>query len=302
VKAQTFPFSCYRSAQIVQDPVAMDQCHTPRSHSGISVASTTTSEESFKYAGWHVQGGLAWKDHETIQLHPGRGVLAQGWWQQPEKDCETPHAILAGCCLFDYRWQMHFEKRGKGNPAACKPLPSAHSRRDIMERLKKGHKVVKIVTPTTLGDYHRKLIQWQVNTAAEMGVTDIFYHLPAEEYHFHIRQLEAAAGFQIPEQHEALDKFADMVLCHLKQNISSTLPHCRLHILEPMKFGIKDPDESYLWPYINIRSLTQSPVVALEDLPEVHLAKLASQRSGEKINVLCVILDSSDPYKCIGAL
>ena len=138
-----------------------------------------------------------------------------------------------------------------------------------VEALSMHPQVSRILMPTTLGDYHLKLIKWQTAMLKALQVDEVFYHIPTEEYHCWIREVEVAAGCSLPEQHVLLDKFASAVM----QHICDLAPcSCKLHFIEPMKMqNLGSPVESFLWPYLNVGSLTDcSEVAALEDVGFSH--------------------------------
>ena len=118
--------------------------------------------------------------------------------------------------------------------------------------------------PTTLGEYHLKLIKWQMAMLKELQVEEVFYHMPTEEYHFWIREVEAAAGRRLPEQHDLLDSFAAKVMQYVQAHAPAS---CKLHFIEPMKTqNLESPVESFLWPYLSVQNLTDCcEVAAFED-------------------------------------
>ena len=124
--------------------------------------------------------------------------------------------------------------------------------------------VARILVPTTLGEYHLNLIKWQMAMLKELQVEEVFYHIPTEEYHFWIRELEVAAGRGLPEQHDLLDSFAAKVVQHIQAHAPAS---CKLHFIEPMKMqNLENPVESFLWPYLSMHSLTDHfEVAAFED-------------------------------------
>ncbi|CAE7878581.1 unnamed protein product [Symbiodinium necroappetens] len=149
--------------------------------------------------------------------------------------------------------------------------------------------------PTTLSEYHLRLIRWQTAMLKELQVEEVFYHIPTEEYRCWIREVEVAAGRRLPEQHVLLESFASRVMQHVQEHVPAS---CKLHFIEPMKTeNLESPVESFLWPYRNVESLTdRSEVAAFEDLLEVRLGEEAFQRTGRRIPTLSVILDEEHPF------
>ncbi|CAE7294290.1 unnamed protein product [Symbiodinium pilosum] len=260
-----------------------------------SGSTSSTESEAARptfYGSWKLQHGIA--TNQAASLHLERTDLAYGqaWWAKPGY---SPKAVIAGCCLLDCRWRMEFRKLGRGTPPASKPLARKHHREEAVARLLKGQKVARILVPTTLGEYHLKLIKWQMAMLKELQVEEVFYHYPTEEYHFWIREVEVAAGRRLPEQHDLLDSFAAKVMQYVQAHAPAS---CKLHFIEPMKTqNLESPVESFLWPYLSVQSLTDCfEVAAFEDLLELRLGEEAFQRTGRRMPTLCVVIDEDHPF------
>eukprot|EP00931_Biecheleriopsis_adriatica_P013406 TRINITY_DN1147_c0_g1_i1.p1 TRINITY_DN1147_c0_g1~~TRINITY_DN1147_c0_g1_i1.p1 ORF type:complete len:811 (-),score=124.46 TRINITY_DN1147_c0_g1_i1:501-2933(-) len=260
------------------------------------------SETCFNYAGWKIKDLEASKTFpgtaqpEAIKLVHAEAIPYQGWW--PQEPAEAPKIILAGCCLFDGRWQARCCPRGKGNPPAIKSLSSATRRDELFARLKKGHKVECVFVPRGLSQYHRRVIRWQAEALKVLQPEKVIYHLPVQEYHHYIDEFETHLGVKVDRMHELLDEFGQAVKREVERCLSPFAG--AICFLEPMKsHGCERPDDSFLWPYLNVHEFGDTNTIAgLEDLPEMYLSSAASKQTGTTIPVLCGILAvHGDPYR-----
>eukprot|EP00931_Biecheleriopsis_adriatica_P013410 TRINITY_DN1147_c0_g2_i4.p1 TRINITY_DN1147_c0_g2~~TRINITY_DN1147_c0_g2_i4.p1 ORF type:complete len:620 (-),score=103.67 TRINITY_DN1147_c0_g2_i4:210-2069(-) len=255
---------------------------------------TVMSEACFKYAGWTIDNLVASKTFpgttqpETIKLVPAEAIPYQGWW--PREPAEAPKVVLAGCCLFDGRWKARCFPRGKGNPPAVKSLSSSTRRDELFARLKKGHKVECVFVPSGLGEYHRRVIRWQAEALKALQPEKVVYHLPVQEYHHYIDDFEAHLGVRVPRMHELLDEFGEAVKTEVVTYLSPFTD--TICFIEPMtNHGCECPNDSFLWPYLNVHEFGDARTVAgLEDLPEMYLSSSASKQTGMTIPVLCGVL------------
>ena len=256
---------------------------------------------SFTYAGWNIgmlqaSTGAGYEGKPiNVQLEEGVSVAYQGWW--PKQPTTPPKVIIAGCCLYDYRWQLRFAKRGKGNPPSSMCLASSKSRSRALSKLRDGQTAVSVVVPRALGTYHTKLINWQVDMIRELQPEQVFYHVPVAEYHSYIDELEQGLGRTIPKLHSLLDEFASTISDLIMERCKSC---ARVSFIEPPQDQLSSPIDSFLWPYMNINRIVAESIdqiIGLEDIPELRLVQEAAIRSGYTIPVKCAVLDMTDPFR-----
>lgn len=233
------------------------------------------------------------RDNVTIALRPSHHVRFEGWW--PSKPPEVKN-VISGICLWDGRWQVEFEKKGKGNPPARRSLAFPRDRSLAYEKIGEyGDRVSKIYLPEEPSTYHTKLIAWQAEKYREFAPETVFYHIPIPEYHFFLRDLERLVG-SLPEAHEALDNFSAKVKTLIDEAFSFLGE--RLHLIDPSSLpGGRFPTDSFLMPYTDPEKcgIPREGLCGIEDIVEVRLAIEA----GEYINtipVLVGVIDVPSPY------
>lgn len=206
--------------------------------------------------------------------------------------------IISGICLFDARWLLEFEAKHR-NPAGKNSLASPMEREKAFKKIKKGLAVKKIYYPIKPGEYHKKLINWQVSKFNNLKPKRILYHLPTLEYHCFIETLENYLTIKLPTLKKCLELFAknikDMLLFAMDKNkINKNL----LEIIQPMNMGATDPNKSFLLPYLHPKKfgIKKNDLIGVEDLIEIKLSTLSKKETGYQIPTILAIIDIPHPF------
>lgn len=202
--------------------------------------------------------------------------------------------VISGICLWDARWQVHFKPKNKANPGAKRSIALPSERKDAFERIKNGQEIEKIFIPLNPGVYHLKLLRWQVEKLKELNPRKIVYHVPIEEYHIYIRQLEELVKYPLDILHLALEDFYKKIL-KMIEKFTKELNISNFEILS----GIcQDPEESFLFPYLYPEKFgsEKSFTLGVEDFVELRLSIEAQKITKRLIPVIGVILEIPHPY------
>ncbi len=255
-----------------------------------------------KYFVWTIDNNVATRvmpqgDVVSVQLsRTDNAVAYEGWW--PSEPRGERSILLTGICLWDARWQVEFEKAGRGNPPARRSLALPAEREDVYRRLTAGSRVQKIYYPHSLNAYHDILISWQKEKIDALRPKKVLYHLPLVEYHRFIQELELGVGTPLPVLHASLERFAHNVREKIIDRFGSVMPEKRLEFLETTQ---SDPNESFLEPYMYPErfGIRREDLVAMEDLVELRLSYEAQKRNAaaRPIPALYGVLRIPPPYK-----
>lgn len=219
------------------------------------------------------------------------GVLYEGWW--PKQPQAKPEVVLTGICLWNASWALGFASKTGSSVRRSPALP--REREDAFNRIARGERVLEVVIPTELCVYHKLLIDWQVRKIGQLRPGRVLYHLPAQEYHQYIRDLEAKLG-SLPQLHEQLDGF----VCKARIAIQEAFRATEIEFISPMNNGARTPMDSFLLPYLSphlFGILPKTRVVGVEDLVEVGLSASAFERTNMgPTPVLAAVLALPHPY------
>jgi len=223
------------------------------------------------------------------------GARYEGWWPQSMDEKKRTVAI-AGNCLWDGRWAVQFKKIERGNNGARRSLALPYGRKDVGERIIKGQQIEEIRYPIHPSLYHRNLIEWQGRKFESLMPEKILYHLPASEYHCFIRTIENITGKHLEKLHLELDVFVS----HIRHMIETSFGDLMevVTFIDPMSWGVVEPEQSFLWPYLNSEMLgiSASDIYGVEDLAELKLAVTALHKNGHCIPVMCCVPTIPDIY------
>nr|XP_012561444.2 uncharacterized protein LOC105846860 [Hydra vulgaris]XP_047129798.1 uncharacterized protein LOC105846860 [Hydra vulgaris] len=200
--------------------------------------------------------------------------------------------MVSGVCLWDCRWKIEFfNKKKVSNPGVVRPLSLSITRNEAFKFIKEGTKVKSITVPKGLSRYHKLYFNWLKESVQKIKVKHIFMHIPLDEYHFYIKELENHLSKSLPYIHKCLDYFGQEIMkevcCIFEQ---SKVKHT---FLNPMSdFNVPSPIQSYRYAYNELtEKYPGEEFFAFEDLREFKLL------TGSKIaNGLFSILDHPDPY------
>ena len=227
----------------------------------------------------------------TIELNRAAHVLYEGLYGVLPVSVST---ALAGACLYGREWEVEFEHLIKSNPP-CRKSPALESERlKILEKLKQGKRIVAMRVAQGLREYHYKLITWQGCIAHTLGVTHVYYHVPASEYHHFIAEIERESGSSFPGAHTLLDAFAQEVREYVLEAFDGIL----VTFIEPFPLADGDPYTSFLLPYRHpeLFDIPVAGLVGVENMVEVTLAHKAKRSGGHAIPVFTSVISIPNPY------
>ncbi|TAK96096.1 hypothetical protein EPO05_02560 [Patescibacteria group bacterium] len=255
-------------------------------------------EKSGNYGSWTIAGDEAFlrlDESSRVKLAPSQdGVLLEGWWGEARR----LGAVISGVCLMDGSWQMEFAQQDKRNPPARRSLALTLDRERAYGKAKKGG-VTKLLVPRVPGGYHRSLIRWQAKKFAALCPERILYHLPIDEYHLFIEEMEASMGRRVTEMHEALESFGQETLKFLNEAlVAAGVDPGKVELIHPLSLGAKGANESFGFPYLKPEAfkLDLKSLAGVEDLVELRISLAAEKEQGWRIPVFCGVLDLPHPY------
>ncbi|MAZ77402.1 MAG: hypothetical protein CMF39_01825 [Legionellaceae bacterium] len=259
---------------------------------------------TINYAGWAVDTGakLATR-HFSDDQNPTKIALSlsanqttyEGWWPLPPDDYRS--TVITGICLLDARWQLEFEKKGRGNPPSRRALTSPLERKKAVEKIHSGDRVTKMYVPQTLGKYHQYLIAWQVEKIELLKPKRILYHFPLLEYHYYLEQIEILLQRSLLTIHEAVEKFAHALKLQVKDAFVKkglVAPE----FISPFHAANGDPIKSFMMPYEKPEyfDCKLEDCVGVEDMNEIKLSHQAFKVHGIKIPVLAGLIGFPNCY------
>ncbi|MDP2630556.1 MAG: hypothetical protein Q8P56_04060 [Candidatus Uhrbacteria bacterium] len=184
------------------------------------------------------------------------------------------------------------------SPAARRYPSSEIDRKEVVERIKKGGKGSQIThmdVPVFSREYHRRTIERQARAARELGIREMFYHLPVAEYHGYIREIEEALGRSLPELHELLEQFAN----EIRNLVLEKFIGIQVAFIDPTPFANGDPNGFFVLPYRHpeLFGIEAEGLVGIENLVEVHLSYEALHQGGLLIPVYAIATGATYPYR-----
>lgn len=238
-----------------------------------------------------------------IKLYSGNKTVEYEGIFFPDKATNLPQnpCCVMGMCIWGATWMAEFAGIKPSKAWLSFGLPAERQR--IFQRLEsasKGEdkrKIKKILLPTEMGEYHKKLLQWQKELVNEIGPQRILYHLPAEEYKGYIQKLKPffpASARQ--EMLKELEGFAE----YLKEEIKTSFNRDEgdsLVFVNPFEKGARDEIESLVFPYLypHLWEVDPSTLVGVEDLAELRLSYEAQKMGSTPIPIYVSILGIPHP-------
>ena len=236
-----------------------------------------------RYGGWEVceasrtATARFGEQDVAVDLSCGRanGVVYQGLYgRDPTKD-SRPITVVTGLCLWDARWIAEFAVEGKGgskNPPARRSIALPSERNAVFERLSQGRRIAIIETPLEPGPYHAQLARWQAARISELNPEQILFHLPVDEYHQYIEDLQRAMGWrELETVHQALDDYAEVARQLVERTLGSLYE--RVTFVRPLQMGARSVEESWVMPYadpLRFGGSRHAQIVGVEDLVELR--------------------------------
>lgn len=222
----------------------------------------------------------------------------EGWWPHVAPTPEERTAI-SGICLYDNRWAVEFKRTSQKaeQPAVHRGLVINRDREDALKRLGHGQRLASITVPLYPGEYHRRLLRWQASAFNRLKPKRILFHLPLQEYHLYLAELEKAAKLPLPWLHQQLDHFAQLLLA-LQASIYGEELMGRVTVIHPLESGATSLEESWLFPYRHPQIFGVQPeeLMGVEDLPETRIAFSLRRELQREVPVLAAVLGDNHPY------
>lgn len=253
-----------------------------------------------KYVNWEVgndSGVRRMPTGEMVEVSLKRSRRPhryEGWWPADPFPMR-PRVVISGMCLWDARWKGRLMHSQKEYSFALSP-----EREEFFQNMRKGYKQISSIQfPFAPSLYHALLARWQAEKIQWLKPERVLYHLPIDEYHFYVAEIEVACSRQLPVLHHALDEFSrevrDLFLSELPSEFRA-----RVEFVRPMKIGNLSPEESFVYPYLHPGNFDCNPeeVLGIEDLIELRLSWEAARVSGVKIPVLFTVLGIPHPFLC----
>ena len=149
--------------------------------------------------------------------------------------------------------------------------------------------------PVKPRNYHLRTIDRQARAAKDLGIKEMFYHVPVAEYHQYIAEIEEALGQQLFELHAHLDRFVDEV----RELVLSKFNGVRVVFIDPTPLANGDPNGSFVLPYRHpeLFGIDLDGLVGIENLVEVRLAYEAHHQGGPLIPVYGIAVGMPYPYR-----
>lgn len=200
--------------------------------------------------------------------------------------------MLTGICLWDSRWKIEFiNKKKESEPGAVKVLSLEIPRKEAHKFINEGRRVKSLTIPIDLGRYHTCYLKWLNQTIGKLTIDHIYIHVPINEYHVYINEIEDQLKRPLPEIHDHLQEFGDNVKNRIKEIVNKA--GIRHTFLDPMKdYNIKNPVDSYKFAYnILPAKFPKENFFAFEDISEFKLVTDSLVKNG-----MFGVFDYPDPY------
>lgn len=251
--------------------------------------------QSVKYGSFLIQDGVAhWNTHSDVQVKIKESASdycrLEGLWK-PEgcKKRNEYNVAMTGLCI----WGKHdcvfkFASISKGNGGATRSLANPKEQQDLIQRVKNGHKVEKIlISKDPFGEYQLRLIGWQADSVSYFGIKKLYYALPLYEYILTVREFENhLPGKWVEEINLQLNDHYNQ----LKEKIISTVD-AEVEFIHPTLLGKMSATESYTWPYRNL-----DLDLGIEDMNEMRIVYQAMKNGAKVPPILLAVLNIPDPY------
>ncbi|XP_065643130.1 uncharacterized protein LOC136074719 [Hydra vulgaris] len=253
-----------------------------------------TDKSKLKVAGFEVSDDTAIKKSLNVLLTSRHFrnswyILWEGLYGKIPSSIDH---MVSGVCLWDCRWKIEFYNRKKlSDPGAVRALSLSITRNEVFKFIKEGTKVKSITVPKGLSRYHKLYLNWLKESVQKIKVKHIFMHIPLDEYHFYIRELENHLNKSLPYIHKCLDYFGQEIMKEVRFILEQS--KVKYTFLNPMSdFNVSCPIQSYRYAYNELtEKYPGEEFFALEDLREFKLL------TGSKVtNGIFSILDHPNPY------
>jgi hypothetical protein len=249
----------------------------------------------FKYGAWRIQNGMAFWNRDpnvVVQLSERKKnfCLSEGLWNPNDKQIKKSYSVgLTGLCMWGkYDCLFKFEPLGKGNQGATRSLANPKDQQDIFRRLKKGGKVEQIlISDNPFGQYQTKLIDWQADSVRRFNIRKLYYSLPIDEYTATLKMLEDLLP---PEYTKKIAQHLEAHYAQLKKRIENMI-ETEIEFIYPMRIRKLSVEESYLWPYQNLKI-----DIGLEEMEEIRIPYQVVKNGYDIPPVYLAVLANPCPY------
>ncbi|MBF0135013.1 MAG: hypothetical protein HQL65_02145 [Magnetococcales bacterium] len=253
------------------------------------------TKQNFKYGAFQIRDGIGyWNGDPAVQINmqttSSKFCIMEGIWNPDEREIISRHPVaVAGLCIWGkYDCIVKFQKIGKGNPSAERSLSNPKDRADVLKRVINKQEIREVViSKHPFGDYQSNMIAWQAETVQRFQINRLYYALPIEEYTAILDEIKT----YIPEKlHREILDLLNNHYDQLKNKIINSMD-AEVEFLYPMRNEILTPEESYVWPYQNLKI-----DLGIEDLDEVHIPYQARKNGAHIPPILLGVLGIPYPY------